>query len=68
MRVHTAPLNANRRPCMSARSRIDVGNVTPMAFAVLKLTANSKFETCSTGRSAGAVPCGTLATSEAARR
>ena len=48
MRVHTAALNANRRPCMSARSRIDVGNVTPMAFAVLKLTANSKFETCST--------------------
>ena len=32
----------------SARSRIDVGNVTPMVFAVLKLTANSKFETCST--------------------
>src|SRR4051812_3789134 len=40
----------------SARSRIDVGSVTPSALAVLRFTANSKLAVCSTGRSAGRAP------------
>jgi len=46
----------------SARSRIDVGNSIPIAFAVLRLTTISNFVTCSTGRSAGVAPRRILAT------
>src|SRR6266446_5429339 len=46
----------------SARSRIDVGSVTPIALAVFRLSANSKFAACSTGRSAGCAPRRILAT------
>src|SRR5258707_11779429 len=46
----------------SARSRIDVGSVTPIALAVFRLSANSKFVACSTGRSAGCAPRRILAT------
>src|SRR5436190_2861121 len=45
----------------SARSRIDVGNSTPISRTVLKLTTSSKFETCSTGRSAALAPLKILA-------
>jgi hypothetical protein len=51
----------------SARSRIDIGISTPSALAVLRLIANSKFEVCSTGRSAGCAPRRIFATYEAAR-
>src|SRR6516165_3308863 len=40
----------------SARRRIEVGSSTPIAFAVFRLTANSKFAVCSTGSSAGCAP------------
>src|SRR5579864_9392410 len=46
----------------SARSRIDVERSTPIAFAVLRLTANSNLVACSTGRSAGFAPLSILAT------
>src|SRR6516162_1357513 len=52
----------------SARSRIDVGNVTPIARAVLRLTANSNWTACSTGKSAGLAPRRILAVSDPARR
>ena len=45
-----------------ARSRIEVGNSTPIALAVLRLTANSNLVGSSTGRSTGLVPCRILAT------
>ena len=40
----------------SARSRIEVGIVTPIAFAVLRFTTSSKFVGSSTGKSAGLLP------------
>ena len=46
----------------SARSKIEVGNSMPTAFAVLRLTTNSNLLGCSTGRSAGLAPRSTLAT------
>src|SRR5262245_23701978 len=52
----------------SARSKIDVGSVTPIAFAAFKLTTNSNWLTCSTGKSAGLAPRRILAVKEAARR
>src|SRR5262249_46345856 len=52
----------------SARSKIAVGNSTPIARAVLRLTTSSKFEACSTGRSAALAPLKILATYAAMRR
>src|SRR5262249_33224310 len=46
----------------SARARIPGGNVIPSALAVLRLTASSNLTGCSTGRSAGLVPCKILCT------
>src|SRR5262249_41015757 len=46
----------------SARARIPGGNVSPIALAVLRLTATSNLTGCSTGRSAGLVPCKILCT------
>src|SRR5262249_11984039 len=46
----------------SARARIPGGNVSPIALAVLRLTARSNLTGCSTGRSAGLVPCKILCT------
>ena len=46
----------------SARSSIAVGNSMPIALAVLRLTTNSNFVACSTGRSAGFAPFRILAT------
>src|SRR5262249_5578214 len=46
----------------SARARIPGGNVSPIALAVLRLTASSNLTGCSTGRSAGLVPCKILCT------
>src|SRR5262249_32891198 len=40
-----------------ARARIDGGTVSPIAFAVFRLTASTKREGCCTGRSAGVAPC-----------
>src|SRR4249920_850089 len=39
-----------------ARSRIEVGNVKPVALAVFKLSVNSKLLACSTGRSDAFAP------------
>src|SRR5262249_43124 len=41
----------------SASARIPGGNVIRSALAVLRLTASSNLTGCSTGRSAGLVPC-----------
>ena len=41
---------------LSARSTSPAGSSTPIAFAVLRLTASWKFEGCSTGTSAGLAP------------
>src|SRR5439155_17483629 len=46
----------------SARSRKDSGTFNPIALAVLRLTTSSNFTGCSTGRSAGLVPCKILCT------
>jgi hypothetical protein len=46
----------------SARRRIDVGNATPIALAVFKLSASSKFVICSNGSSAGCAPLRIFAT------
>src|SRR5262249_29200058 len=46
----------------SARARTPGGNVIPSALAVLRLTASSNLTGCSTGRSAGLVPCKILCT------
>src|SRR5262249_17729291 len=51
----------------SARARIPGGNVSPSALAVLRLTASSNLTGCSTGRSAGLVPCKIRCTYAAAR-
>ena len=45
-----------------ARSRIEVGNVKPVALAVFKLSVNSKLLACSTGRSDALAPRRILAT------
>ena len=52
----------------SARRRNDSWTARPMAFAVLRLIVSSNFVGCSTGRSAGFVPCRILCTSAAPRR
>src|SRR5262245_49878960 len=52
----------------SARSKIPVGSSTPIALAVLRLTTNSNFVACSTGRSVGFAPLRIFATYSAARR
>src|SRR5262245_48098038 len=46
----------------SARSRIDVGNSTPSALAVLRLMTSSNFVACSTGKSPAFAPLRILAT------
>src|SRR5512147_959889 len=46
------PTAMHQRITSSARTRIDCGIVRPIAFAVLRLTTNSNFVGCSTGRSA----------------
>src|SRR5262249_23898668 len=46
----------------SASRRNDSGIVSPSAFAVLRLTVRSNLVGCSTGRSAGRVPCKILCT------
>src|SRR5262249_3290570 len=46
----------------SARSRVEVGTSTPMALAVFRLRANSKYVACSTGSSAGCAPLRIFAT------
>src|SRR5262249_39379822 len=51
----------------SARSRIDVGSVRPMAFAALRLTMTVNRLERSTGRSPGFVPLRILSTNVAAR-
>jgi hypothetical protein len=46
----------------SARSRNHSEIVSPSDFAVLRLTTSSNLSACSTGRSAGLVPCKILCT------
>src|SRR5262249_25285622 len=46
----------------SARARIPGGNISSIALAVLRLTASSNLTGCSTGRSAGFLPCKILCT------
>src|SRR5262249_40302393 len=46
----------------SARNRNDSGIIRPSALAVLRLTTRSNLTGCSTGRSAGLVPCKILCT------
>src|SRR5262249_35660675 len=52
----------------SAGRRKDSWIVRPIAFAVLRLIAKSNFVGCSTGKSAGFVPCKILCTRTALRR
>jgi hypothetical protein len=52
----------------SARSRNDSGMVMLIAFAVFRLITSSNFVGCSTGRSAGLVPCKILCTYPPPRR
>src|SRR5262249_53228232 len=52
----------------SASRRNGSGIVRPSAFAVLRFTTSSNLVGCSTGRSAGRVPCKILCTYPAARR
>src|SRR5262245_46523254 len=52
----------------SARARSDGGTLRPSALAVVRLMVKSNVVGCSTGMSAGLVPCKTLSTSSAARR
>ncbi len=52
----------------SARTRNDSEIVRPIAFAVLILTTRSNLVACSTGRSAGFVPCKIFCTRTALRR
>jgi len=51
----------------SARTRIEVGSVTPSFFAVLILSTVSNFVACSTGMSAGVMPLKTLCRNTAPR-
>src|SRR5262245_57999418 len=52
----------------SARASRVGGISRPSALAVVRLTTRSNFVGCSTGMSAGLVPCRTLSTKSAARR
>src|SRR6516162_3555662 len=52
----------------SARSRNGSGIVRPSAFAVVRLMTSSNLVGCSTGMSAGLVPCRILSANSAARR
>src|SRR5262249_55494584 len=52
----------------SARCTKSRGSVTPIAFAVFRLTMSSNFCGCSTASSAGFAPRRILSTSTAARR
>src|SRR5262249_48217161 len=52
----------------SARCCKNKGTSTPMALAVWRLITSSNFVGCSTGRSAGFVPCKILCTNAALRR
>src|SRR5262249_55439374 len=61
-------LAASHSITSSARARNVSGMVSPIAFAVLRLTNSSNLVGCSTGRSAGFAPCRILSTSDAARR
>ena len=51
----------------SARCCRNKGTSTPIAFAVFRLITSSNFVGCSTGRSAGLVPCNILDTNTALR-
>jgi len=53
---------------LSARTSTFGGTVRQMAFAAFRLTMNSNFNGCSTGRSAGFLPFKILSTNIAARR
>src|SRR2546427_675530 len=53
---------------LSARYSTDCGIVRPICLAAFRLTMNSNFVGCSTGRSAGFVPFKILSTYVAARR
>src|SRR5450759_1725239 len=57
-------LSANTRYSitLSARSRIDSGNLIPSAFAALMFITNSNLVGCSMGRSAGLAPLRILST------
>src|SRR6266516_1805349 len=52
----------------SARCCRNKGTSMPIAFAVFRLITSSNFVGCSTGRSAGLVPCNILDTNTALRR
>src|SRR5262249_36062319 len=52
----------------SARSRNESGIASPSALAVFTLITSSNLVGCSTGRSAGRIPCKILCTYEAPRR
>src|SRR5262249_32817367 len=52
----------------SARRRKDSGIVSPIAFAVLRLTTSSNLVGCSTGMSAGFLPRKIMSTNSAERR
>ena len=52
----------NHSTIWSARSSSACGILTPSAFAVLRLIANSNFVGCSTGSSAGFAPLRILST------
>ena len=56
------------RITLSARASTFGGIVRPICFAALRLTINSNFIGCSTGRSAGLAPFKILSTYVAARR
>src|SRR5450631_874475 len=59
-------MRCNKRDCYSitssARSKIDCGKETPIAFAVLRFTTNSNLVGCSIGNAAGLVPLTILST------
>src|SRR5881397_1963949 len=55
------------RITLSALANTFGGIVRPICFAVLRLTTNSNFVGCSTGRSAGLAPLRILSTYQAAR-
>jgi hypothetical protein len=66
--VPQADLSQTYSITSSARNKVAVGSVIPIAFAVFRLIANSKRSGCSTGRSAGFAPRKIFATNEAPRR
>ena len=55
-------LAASHSITSSARASSDGGTVTPIAFAVLRLMISSNLVGCSTGSSAGLIPCRILRT------